>query len=97
MIGDRGGYGQPVYNPQTSTLAGMTQAQLQVALANAQAALVQLQTGSKAVSLSYSQGDGGRSVTYTAANMAGLTQFIMQLQQQLGVPGVKRRALRVIF
>ena len=85
------------YNPNTSTLAGMTTAQLQAALASAQAALVQLQTGGKVVSVSYSQGDGSRSVSYTAANMAGLTQFIMQIQRQLGVPGVRRRALRPIF
>ncbi|MBB2157210.1 phage head-tail adapter protein [Gluconacetobacter diazotrophicus] len=85
------------YNPNTSILAGMTTAQLQQALGNAQAALVQLQTGAKVVSVSYAQGDGSRSVSYTAANAAGLTQFIMQLQQQLGIPGVRRRALRPIF
>ncbi len=85
------------YNPNTSALAGMTQPQLQQALANAQGALVQLQTGAKVVSVSYAQGDGSRSVTYSATNVAGLTQFIMQLQQQLGIPGVRRQALRPIF
>ncbi|QBL93134.1 hypothetical protein KSAC_08930 [Komagataeibacter saccharivorans] len=85
------------YNPNTSTLAGMTTAQLQAALASAQAALVQLQTGGKVVSVSYAQGDGSRSVSYTQASLPNLTQFIMQIQQQLGVPGVRRRALRPIF
>jgi hypothetical protein len=74
----------------------MTQPQLQQALANALGALVQLQTGAKVVSVSYAQGDGSQSVTYSATNIAGLTQFIIA-PAQLGIPGMRRQALRPIF
>ncbi|NHN83656.1 phage head-tail adapter protein [Acetobacter musti] len=84
-----------LYNPDTSILAGMTPDQLRAALASAQSALIQLQTGGKPVSVSYAQGDGSRSVTYTQASIAGLTALIMQLQRQLGIG--RRRALRPIF
>jgi len=90
------GGGQPLYNPDTSVLAGMSQTQLQAALTNAQNALLQLQTGAKVVSLSYAQGDGSRSVTYSQASIPGLTALIMQIQRQLN-PFSRRRALRPIF
>lgn len=47
-----------MFDPTTSIFAGMSQAALQKALSDAQAALIALQTGSKGVSFSYTQGDG---------------------------------------
>jgi hypothetical protein len=82
------------YNPATSILAGMTTLQLQTALANAQAAYLQLQTGSKAVTLSYTQGDGSKSVTYQQASSGGLVMLIKQLQAQLGIVHRPRRPIR---
>ncbi|WP_368040891.1 gpW family head-tail joining protein [Acetobacter estunensis] len=84
-----------LYNPDTSILAGMSRDQLQAALASAQNALMQLTTGGKPVSVSYAQGDGSRSVTYTAASIPSLTALIMQIQRQLGIG--RRRALRPFF
>lgn len=66
-------------------LAGMTQDQLRAALIAAQAALVELQTGQKGVSFSYTQGDGTRSVTFQGTTLANLLVFIRQLQSALGI------------
>ena len=41
--------------------------------------------GGQGVSFSYTQGDGTRSVTYTATNPGYLAALIRQLQQQLGI------------
>lgn len=89
--------GRPIYDPNTSILVGMPKEQLQQSLANCQLALIQLQSGAKVASVSYAQGDGSRSVSYTQANMPGLTVMIQQLQRQLGIPGVRRGALRPVF
>jgi len=75
----------------------METATLQQALANAQSALIALQTGSKGVSLSYTQGDGAKSVTYTPANIDALTALIRQLQQQLGIIRHARRPIRFVY
>ncbi|WP_298284843.1 gpW family head-tail joining protein [Acidocella sp.] len=85
------------YNPSTSVFAGMTTAQLQTALANAQTALIELQTGAKAVTLSYTQGDGTKSVTYSPASASGLVMLIKQLQAQLGIVCHPRRPLNFRF
>jgi hypothetical protein len=61
-------------------------------LSEAQAAYAQLITGGKPVSVSYD----GKSVTYTAAEQAGLVQWIGLLQRQLGI-NHGRRALRPFF
>lgn len=62
----------------------MSQQQLQTALTNAQNAYVTLMTGARTVSLSYSQGDGSKSVTYDQVDIARLRLFIQELQQALG-------------
>jgi hypothetical protein len=80
-----------------SIYAGMSTTVLQQALANAQAALIALQTGSKGVSFSYTQGDGAKTVTYTPANIGDLTALIRQLQQQLGIIRHARRPIRFVF
>jgi len=77
--------------------AGMTQAQLEAALAAAQAAYIELMTGKKGVTFSYTQGDGAKSVTYQATSVANITAFIMQLQQALGLCCGRRRPLRPVY
>lgn len=84
-----------MFNPQTSLLAGaMTRAQLQEALTAAQQAYMELSTGSKGVSFSYTQGDGTRSVSYQQTDMGQLMALIQLLQAQLGIVKRPRRTLR---
>lgn len=85
------------YNPSTSILAGMSTAALQTALANAQQAYIDLSSGAKVVTASYSQGDGAKSVTYTQANVADLVALIKQLQAQLGIIQRGRRPIGFRF
>lgn len=80
--------------PQSGLLAGMSRAQLQAMLAEAQKALIELQLGKKGVSFSYSQGDGTRSVNYQPTSVADVTALIMQLQRALGISASRRRAAR---
>ncbi|MGV6478784.1 gpW family head-tail joining protein [Pantoea agglomerans] len=84
-----------MFNPQTSLLAGaMTRAQLQEALTAAQQAYLELSTGSKGVSFSYTQGDGTRSVSYQQTDMGQLMALIQLLQAQLGIVKRPRKTLR---
>lgn len=84
-----------MFNPQTSLLAGaMTRAQLQEALTAAQHAYLELSTGSKGVSFSYTQGDGTRSVSYQQTDMGKLMALIQLLQAQLGIVKRPRKTLR---
>lgn len=85
------------YNPSTSILAGVQTSALQTALANAQQAYLDLSTGAKGESFSYTQGDGARAVTYTRANIGDLVALIRQLQAQLGIIRRPRRAMGVRF
>lgn len=87
----------PMYDPSTSIFAGLDDATLQAWLASAQQALVDLQTGSKVVTVSYTQGDGGKNVTYTRAEIAPLVMLIRQLQAQLGIICRPRKAMGVWF
>ena len=62
-----------MFNRNTSLLAGsMTDEQLRDALQKAQKAYIDLTTGSRGVSFSYSQGDGTRSVSYQQSSLADL-------------------------
>ncbi|QWA09800.1 phage head-tail adapter protein [Sodalis ligni] len=83
-----------MFDKNTSLLAGMSTAQLQTALANAQQAYLELSTGAKGVSFSYSQGDGPRSVTFTPTTLPQLMALIQLLQAQLGTVTRPRRAIR---
>jgi hypothetical protein len=85
------------YNPATSIFAGMTTQQLQAALASAQRAYLDLSTGGKVVTAAYTQGDGSRSVTYTAASLPNLVALIKQLQAQLGIVCHGRRPIRPMY
>lgn len=74
-----------MFNRNTSLLAGsMTDEQLRDALQKAQQAYIDLTTGSRGVSFSYSQGDGTRSVSYQQSSLADLLALIQLLQAQLG-------------
>ena len=75
--------------------AGMAPAAIQSALAQAQAALIALETGAQVATVSYAQGDGNRSVTYRAADSGRLRQLIRDLQAALGTR--TRRAIGVRF
>ncbi|MBB5413914.1 hypothetical protein HDG34_007897 [Paraburkholderia sp. HC6.4b] len=75
----------------------MSTAQLETALAAAQAAYIRLASGAQGVSFSYTQGDGTRSVTYTAANLANLVALIRQLQQQLAMVCRGRAPVRFLY
>ncbi|HEX7850147.1 MAG TPA: gpW family head-tail joining protein [Sphingomonas sp.] len=76
--------------------AGLSRDQLSAALTSAQLALLDLQMGKMNVQLSYTQGDGAKSVTRRVATVAECTALIIQLQQALGLRG-PRRARRLIY
>jgi len=87
-----------MFNRNTSLLAGaMTDAQLRDALAKAQQAYIDLTTGSRGVSFSYSQGDGTRSVSYQQSSLADLLALIQLLQAQLGIVARPRKPVRFRF
>lgn len=48
-----------------------------------QTAYLDLTSGGKVQVASYAQGDGSRTVTYTQANIADLTQAILTVQRQI--------------
>lgn len=81
-------------NQNTSLFAGMSTDKLRAALAEAQQAYLDLSSGAKGASYSYTQGDGSKSVTYTQTNIAQLAALIRQLQAQLGLIGRTRRPVR---
>jgi len=84
-----------MFNPNSSLLAGaMPREQLLAALASAQQAYIELSSGAKGVSFSYSQGDGTRSVTYQQTDIGQLVALIQLLQAQLGIVKRPRTALR---
>ena len=84
------------FDPSRSIMAGVPTSTLQTWLLNAQTAYNNLALGSLSESISYAQGNGNRSVTYTRANQAQLVALIMLLQRQLGLVG-PRHALRPTF
>lgn len=87
-----------MFNRNTSLLAGaMTDEQLKDALAKAQQAYIDLTTGSRGVSFSYSQGDGTRSVSYQQSSLADLLALIQLLQAQLGIVARPRKPVRFRF
>ncbi|MFI3401532.1 gpW family head-tail joining protein [Klebsiella pneumoniae] len=87
-----------MFNRNTSLLAGsMTDGQLRDALQKAQQAYIDLTTGSRGVSFSYSQGDGTRSVSYQQSSLADLLALIQLLQAQLGIVARPRKPVRFRF
>ena len=86
---------------QTSTFAGMTAVQAQAALANINKAIISLSTGTLAIDVSYTQGDGAKRVTYRPADLALLNALKAECIAYLAALGVisgprRRRAIGVI-
>lgn len=69
---------------------GIPEATLQLWLTQCQTALQQLTSGNNPNAVSYAQGDGSKSVTYTQADVATLEQRIRNLAEALGF--AKRRS-----
>lgn len=87
-----------MFNRNTSLLTGgMTDEQLRDALQKAQQAYIDLTTGSRGVSFSYTQGDGTRSVSYQQSSLADLLALIQLLQAQLGIVARPRKPVRFRF
>ncbi len=70
-------------------------ATLQANLAAAQAAYDQLMRGGRVATVTYGEGSGQRSVTYTKAEIGSLRLYIEDLQTRLGYRA--RRALGLRF
>lgn len=85
------------YNQRIGILAGVQTSALQTSLANAQQAYIDLSSGAKGESYSYTQGDGSKAVTYTKANISDLVALIQMLQSQLGITSRPRRPIRFRF
>lgn len=85
------------YDPSRSILVGIDTDTLQARLTQLQQAYLDLSSGAKGESYSYTQGDGAKSVTYSRANIGQLTMAIRQLQAQLGIIKSPREAIRVRF
>lgn len=86
-------------NPTPITLVGVAQATLQVWLGQAQQALQNLSTGQLVQTVSYAQGEGNRSVTYSRTDIAKLREWIGEIQQALNPSDSRftRRPIRVRF
>lgn len=80
-----------------SILTGTPQPVLQAWLAEAQQAYADLMAGKKVVSATYTQGNGTKAVTFTQADTARLTAWILQLQQALGIRRRPRAPMRPYF
>lgn len=85
------------FDPDHSILAGMATEDLQAQLAALQKAYLDLSSGAKAVSVSYDQGGGAKTVSFTEAELPNLVQAIRLVQAQLGLVTHPRRALGVRF
>ncbi len=76
--------------------AGMDTAVLQPMLLSAQLALIDLMAGKANVQMSYTQGDGGKSITKKMGSVAECTALIQQLQIALGIECRTRRPIRFV-
>lgn len=88
------------YDPLSSDLASVPLVTLQTWLFAAQQALQSLMTGTKVESVSYSQGDGAKSVSYTRADINQLRAWIAKLNAQINtLTGltVRRGPIRAMF
>ncbi|MDT0355684.1 gpW family head-tail joining protein [Herbaspirillum huttiense F1] len=84
------------YDPATSDLANVPIDTLRQWQIDALQAMHDLSTGKKRVTISYSQGDGTRSVTYQQANIDDLRAWLAKLNAQLGL-GSRRRPIWTNF
>ena len=81
-----------MFNPNGTILAGVSREKLADWLLDAQEAYAQLAMGRRSVTVSYE----GKSVTYAAASINALENWIGLLQRQLGM-NCGRRAIRPYF
>lgn len=80
----------------TGLFGGLDDTVLRAQLTAAQLALIELQTGRSNVSMSYSQGDGAKSITRKVGSVAECTALIQQLQRALGMCAGGRRPIRFL-
>lgn len=85
------------FDPSRSLLAGMDTTVLEQQLKQMQQDYLDLSAGRKPMSASYAQGDGSKSVTYSAATIGQLAMAIRQLQAQLGIIPRPRSAIGIRF
>lgn len=82
----------------TNPFSGMDEDQLKQALASAQQAYIDLMTGNKGVTFSYTQGDGGtKTVSYKPTDQASLMVLISQLKKAIDPCSPIRRPIRPVF
>lgn len=87
-----------MFNRNTSLLAGsMTDEQLRDALQKAQQAYIDLTTGSRGVSFSYSQETGHGRYLISKAPCLACWRWIQLLQAQLGIVARPRKPVRFRF
>lgn len=86
---------------RTSIWDGLDQATLQARLTAMQLALMDLESGAKVATASYTQGDGARTVSYTQAQKDSLRMSILELQSQIdrltGVCQNRRTPITPVF
>jgi hypothetical protein len=86
---------------RTSILDGLSLPVLQARLTALQLALLDLESGAKVATASYTQGDGARTVSYTQADRVSLRQTILSVQAQIdrltGACVNRRAPLRPFF
>jgi hypothetical protein len=86
---------------RTSILDGLDVGILQARLVSLQQAYLDLSSGARGETYSYTQGEGAKSVTYTRANLGDLTQAILVVQTQIdrvnGVRSHRRAPMRPYF
>lgn len=85
------------FDPSDSIIGGMSRTTLQANLEAAQVALAQLNLGGKVATVSVSQADGSRTVSYQVTNLGQLTAWIRLLQAGLGINVMGRRPVRFNF
>jgi hypothetical protein len=78
-------------------LAGLSREQLLEFQAGLQQAAMQLMLGSKVTSAGYTQGDGGKNVTFQMSNLANVQITLDMVNRALGLPGMNRRPLAPQF
>ena len=86
------------YNTLNSPLSALPLATVQQWLQTALQAQMDLMTGGKVVTATYSSGDGTRTVSYSQPDLQMLQAWILQLQTFLGAgkPG-RRGPIRALF
>jgi len=85
------------FDVNQSVLSGVPVATLQLWLQQAQQAYANYMIGGNPINLSYTQGDGTKSVTRNMTSPGQLQNWIMLLQRALGINHGARRPIRPLF